>query len=70
VSVTSAGVQANHDSIDPSISADGNHVAFGSRANNLVAGDGNGARDVFVRDRGAGSTEIVSSAPDESGDNF
>jgi hypothetical protein len=31
-----------------SISADGRYVAFTSDANNLVSGDTNGARDVFV----------------------
>ena len=35
----------------PAISADGRYVAFGSDASNLVAGDTNGAGDVFVRDR-------------------
>ena len=33
----------------PAISGDGRHVAFGSRASNLVAGDTNGRDDVFVR---------------------
>ncbi|MGE0434750.1 MAG: IPT/TIG domain-containing protein, partial [Planctomycetota bacterium] len=36
---------------DISISANGRFVAFASDADNLVAGDGNGVRDVFVRDR-------------------
>jgi Tol biopolymer transport system component len=35
------------------ISADGRFVAFDSQAPNLVAGDANGQRDVFVRDRDA-----------------
>src|SRR2546426_1935359 len=34
----------------PVISADGRFVAFDSDASNLVAGDTNGSRDVFVRD--------------------
>jgi Tol biopolymer transport system component len=33
----------------PALSADGRHVAFSSRASNLVRGDTNGADDVFVR---------------------
>ena len=51
VSVTSAGVQGNGDSFDPVLSASGRFFAFDSDATNLVAGDTNGATDVFVRDR-------------------
>ncbi|MBK6939278.1 MAG: hypothetical protein IPH13_03600 [Planctomycetes bacterium] len=42
------------------ISSDGNFVAFTSFATNLVAGDTNGFRDVFVRDIAAGTTRRVS----------
>jgi len=42
------------------ISADGRFVAFDSEAVNLVAGDTNGASDVFVRDRTLGTTERAS----------
>jgi CSLREA domain-containing protein len=38
------------------ISSDGNLVAFQSDDTNLVTGDDNGAPDVFVRDRTAGTT--------------
>lgn len=41
-------------------SADGRFVAFASNANNLVAGDGNGFADIFVRDNVAGTTVRVS----------
>jgi Tol biopolymer transport system component len=41
-------------------SADGRFVAFQSDASNLVAGDTNGALDVFVRDRKRGKTVRVS----------
>jgi Tol biopolymer transport system component len=51
-SIDSSGNQANGDSVSPSISADGRFVGFLSFATNLVAGDMNGALDVFVRDRG------------------
>ncbi len=51
VSVGSAGVPGNDSSSLPSISDDGCRVAFNSRASNLVVGDGNGAPDVFVRNR-------------------
>ncbi|GAA3769562.1 PD40 domain-containing protein [Plantactinospora mayteni] len=44
----------------PAISADGRYVAFTSFALNLVPGDTNGFPDVFVRDRRAGTTRLVS----------
>ncbi len=50
VSVDTAGGEANSDSGAPSISPDGRFVAFESDATNLVAGDTNGLRDIFVRD--------------------
>ncbi len=52
----------------PAISADGRFVAFHSDATNLVAGDTNGATDVFVHDLQTGTTERVSvdSAGDEA----
>jgi Tol biopolymer transport system component len=53
VSLASDGTQAYGDSWNPSISADGRFVAFGSDADNLVPGDHNDSRDIFVRDRGA-----------------
>lgn len=60
VNVDSSGIQANHSSLAPMPSADGRYVIFTSRASNLVAGDANGAEDVFVRDRLLGITERVS----------
>ena len=60
VSVDSSGMQGNGWSYDPSISADGRYVAFNSEATNLVAGDTNDRRDVFVYDRVTGQTTRVS----------
>jgi LPXTG-site transpeptidase (sortase) family protein len=61
ISVSSSGVQANGDSLEtPSISADGRYVAFESAASNLVAGDTNGSRDIFVRDITTNETTLVS----------
>lgn len=60
VSVDSLGGQANGRSTFATISADGRYVAFESEATNLVAGDLNGVRDVFVRDRQTGTTQRVS----------
>lgn len=42
------------------LSGDGNLVLFGSEADNLVPGDGNGVVDLFLRNRAAGTTERVS----------
>jgi Tol biopolymer transport system component len=47
-------------SSEPVISADGDWVAFSSRASNLVSGDANNAQDVFIRDVAAQRTELVS----------
>ena len=60
VSLSSAGVQANSVSTVPSLSSDGQTLAFVSFASNLVAGDTNGEFDVFVRDLQTGVTERVS----------
>src|SRR5438132_1692287 len=60
VSVASDGTQGNNASSYPALSADGRFVAFDSDATNLVAGDTNGATDVFVHDRQTGATERVS----------
>jgi Tol biopolymer transport system component len=53
VSISSLGEQGNHNSLWPSISADGRFVAFTSFASNLVPDDTNGQHDVFVREREA-----------------
>jgi Tol biopolymer transport system component len=48
--------------VHPSISGDGRYVAFESLAQNLVEGDGNQRRDIFVHDRVNHTTERVSVA--------
>jgi hypothetical protein len=60
VSVDSAGIEGNGESLLGSLCADGNVVAFESAAWNLVPNDNNGFRDVFVHDRTTGATERVS----------
>jgi Tol biopolymer transport system component len=62
VSIDSSGAQANDWSgyDRTAISADGRFVAFESNATNLVAGDTNGAVDIFVHDVTTGVTERVS----------
>jgi len=60
-SVSSAGVEGNGASTNPSLSADGRYVAFESTADNLVDGDNNAASDIFVHDMETGETRKVSS---------
>src|SRR5262245_38698554 len=60
VTVDSAGNQANANSYEPALSADGRFVAFQSYASNLVPGDTNATSDIFVHDRLSGTTERVS----------
>ncbi len=70
VSVASDGTQGNAggpmsgSGLMPSISADGRYVAFESDATNLVPGETNGYRDIFVHDRMTGLTTRVSVASD------
>jgi hypothetical protein len=81
-SVATGGAEADGPSFAPSLSADGQVVVFASDASNLAGpgADGNGARDVYLRDLASGATERVSvpapggsdggasSAPDVSDD--
>lgn len=60
VSTHSSGAQANGESHRAEISADGRWVAFESDATNLVPGDTNSLRDVFLHDLSSGATERVS----------
>jgi Tol biopolymer transport system component len=59
VSVSSKGQQANSDSFNPSISADGRYIVYDSFASNLVPDDDNGEGDVFLYDRLARTTTLV-----------
>ncbi len=70
VSVDSSGAEADDDSYQPKMTPDGRYVVFMSEATNLVPGDTNGARDIFVRDRLADTTTRinVSSAGVEAND--
>jgi Tol biopolymer transport system component len=68
ISLNSLGGQANGDSYNPSISADGRYIVFESDASNLVIQDRggqippdtNGVRDVFVYDTQSQTTKRVS----------
>jgi Tol biopolymer transport system component len=60
VSVSSAGVEGNNFSSNPSITPDGRYVAFVSGASNLVANDTNGVWDIFRHDTATETTIRVS----------
>jgi hypothetical protein len=60
ISVDSAGVQGNRLSLGPATSADAGFVVFESDATNLVTGDSNGQRDIFMRNTLAETTSRVS----------
>ncbi len=60
LSLSSAGIEGNGRSYAAFISATGRYASFTSDASNLVPGDTNRARDVFVRDTSAGTTRRVS----------
>ena len=59
-SVDGGGGQGDGDSGEPALSPDGRFLVFRSLATSLVLGDGNGAADIFVRDRQAGTTDRAS----------
>jgi Tol biopolymer transport system component/Ca2+-binding RTX toxin-like protein len=65
VSTAADGSQANGQSFQPTISADGRIVAFGSDAANLVADDTNGKSDVFIKNTTTGA--IVRASTSSSG---
>jgi Tol biopolymer transport system component len=64
VSIAFDGTDANGDSSDAFISADGRYVVFSSEAGNLVGNDTNDDGDVFVHDRQTAQTSRVSVAFD------
>ena len=78
ISTAADGKAADGPSSEPVLSGDGAAVAFTSRARNLVAGDANGASDVFVRSAaglvrasvatGGAEADAGSSQPDLSAD--
>lgn len=60
VSVSSSGTQSDGWSLACSISGDGRWVVFDSTASNLVQGDTNNRRDIFLHDRLLGMTTRIS----------
>jgi hypothetical protein len=60
VNLGPGGVEANAESYHVRISGDGTQVLFASEASNLVAGDSNARRDVFVAPAAGGAVTRVS----------
>jgi WD40 repeat protein len=61
VSLNSNGREGDQDSLAPSISADGQFIAFESTATNLAGNKcDNGFNQIYVRDRAMGTTRCVS----------
>src|SRR4029077_4735929 len=56
VSMGSGGTQGSGGSFGPALSMDGRYVLFESEAPDLVPGDTNDMRDVFLHDRATGMT--------------
>jgi Tol biopolymer transport system component len=64
-----AGAKGNDRSYEPSISADGNVVAFNSQATNVHPDDSDASPDVYVRDLAASTTTLASRATGVAGVN-
>ena len=60
LSVSTGGTQGDQTTYNTAISGDGRYVVFESSATNLVSGDTNNSRDIFLRDRANGATSRIS----------
>ena len=70
-STNALGIQGNGQSVNPVLSPDGTKIAFESSASNLVAGDTNGVRDIFIKDLVTGAVTLVSTdSAGHQGNNF
>ena len=67
VSIGPGGVEGNAGSFSPSLSADGALLSYWSNASNFVPGDSNKVGDIFVFNRGDGSTTRISLGPEDEG---
>lgn len=68
-SISTADSSLLNNNFAPSISADGRYVTFYSNSTKQVAGDTNGAYDVFLRDTQTGAATLISSnSAGEQGD--
>ncbi|MDD5754864.1 MAG: hypothetical protein PHN45_08945, partial [Methylococcales bacterium] len=62
ISTNNLGVEGNHASYEPNLSANGSVIAFASDADNLVTGDNNINRDVFVKNTSSGAIQLISTS--------
>ncbi len=60
ISISSTGLQGNGASDLASIASDGRYIAFASEASNLIIGDTNARKDIFVYDQQLGETTRIS----------
>jgi hypothetical protein len=67
VSVAPDGSEGDGESAFASMSADGRYVVFESAAENLTADDGNGFRDIFLRDLVTDETTRITAVKDDQG---
>ncbi len=61
-SISDSGIDANHHSHGPGLSADGTRVAFGSFATNLDPADTDSFTDVYIKDVATGDITLVSTS--------
>jgi len=66
ISLSTKGKEVNDHSYGMDASADGRYVVFESDASNLVGDDGNGFRDIFLKDTQLGTMIRVSTTSDGS----
>lgn len=62
ISANSSGSQGNGGSYHAHISNNGRYVVYASDASNLVEGDNNNAKDIFLYDTKKGTTRIISNS--------
>lgn len=60
ISRTPEGIAGNDESQRPALSTNGRYIAYESWASDLVPNDTNNYSDIFVFDRGTGTTELAS----------
>ena len=65
VSTSSSGIGNGHSQM-PQLSSDGRYITFESSATNLVVGDTNGLRDIFVKDMVTGTVDRVNTSSSDT----
>jgi Tol biopolymer transport system component len=69
ISLAAGGRETSAPSDAPAITAQGRFVAFSSESDDIVLGDHNGERDVFLHDRSTGRTVLASVVAGDGGAN-